>query len=481
MIYNEDITKNYIFFNYSVIKYLGKEKPYKKERKKNMEDTIAAISTAQGIGAISIIRMSGPDSLIIANKIFDKDILSAKTHTIHYGHIVMNNEIIDEVLISVMLAPKTFTKENVIEINCHGGINTTNKVLELLLTNGARLAEPGEFTKRAFLNGRIDLTEAEGIMNLIESKSDISRKLSINQITGQVSSLIDDLRNDLVKIISNIEVNIDYPEYDDVEVLTNEKITPALKKLINKMQNIVEKSADGKIITEGLNIGIIGRPNVGKSSLLNALLEEQKAIVTDIEGTTRDLVEGKFLLNGIVCNIIDTAGIRNTDNLVEKIGVNKSYEIIDKADLIIYLLNNNEELYKEDYELLEKIKQKNYLIVVNKTDLPKKINIQEPNIIEMSIKNNLGIDTLKNKIIELFNLEKLATNDPTYLSSARSISLLKRSLNILEESINKINDYPIDIIELDLKEAWSLLGEINGKTYKDELIDEMFSRFCLGK
>ena len=321
-----------------------------------MEDTIAAISTAQGVGAISIIRMSGPDSLIIANKIFDKDILSAKTHTIHYGHIVMNNEIIDEVLISVMLAPKTFTKENVIEINCHGGINTTNKVLELLLTNGARIAEPGEFTKRAFLNGRIDLTEAEGIMNLIESKSDISRKLSINQITGQVSSLIDDLRNDLVKIISNIEVNIDYPEYDDVEVLTNEKITPALKTLINKMKNIVEKSTDGKIITEGLNIGIIGRPNVGKSSLLNALLEEQKAIVTDIEGTTRDLVEGKFLLNGIVCNIIDTAGIRNTENLVEKIGVNKSYEIIDKADLIIYLLNNNEELKKEDYELLEKIK-----------------------------------------------------------------------------------------------------------------------------
>ena len=243
----------------------------------------------------------------------------------------------------------------------------------------------------------------------------------------------------------------------------------------------MKNANSGKIITEGLNIGIIGRPNVGKSSLLNALLEEQKAIVTDIEGTTRDLVEGKFLLNGIVCNIIDTAGIRNTDNLVEKIGVNKSYEIIEKADLIIYLLNNNEELYKEDYELLEKIKQKNYLIVVNKTDLPKKINIQEPNIIEMSIKNNFGIDTLKNKIIELFNLEKLAMNDPTYLSSARSISLLKRSLNILEESINKINDYPIDIIELDLKEAWSLLGEINGKTYKDELIDEMFSRFCLGK
>ena len=300
-----------------------------------MEDTIAAISTALGIGAISIIRVSGSDSISIVNKIFDKDLTKAKTHTIHYGHIIDNNQIIDEVLISVMLAPKTFTTEDVVEINCHGGISTTKKILELVLTYGARLAEPGEFTKRAFLNGRIDLTQAEGIMNLIESKSEISRNLSVNQLTGSVSTLIKSLRSDLADILSNIAVNIDYPEYEDIEVLTSEKIIPNIQKLITKIKDIINKSEDGKIVTEGINIGIIGRPNVGKSSLLNALLEEQKAIVTDIEGTTRDIVEGTFTLNGILCHIIDTAGIRETDNLVEKIGVDKSYQIIDKSDIII--------------------------------------------------------------------------------------------------------------------------------------------------
>lgn len=446
-----------------------------------MEDTIAAISTALGVGAISIIRVSGPESVNIVNKIFDKDLTTAKSHTIHYGHIIDQNKIIDEVLISIMLAPKTFTKEDIIEINCHGGISTTNKVLELLLTNGARLAEPGEFTKRAFLNGRIDLTEAEGVMNLIEAKSDISRQLSINQLTGSVSNLIEDLRSDLVSIISNIEVNIDYPEYDDIEVLTNEKITPSIKKLLSKITNILNKSTDGKIIKDGINIGIIGRPNVGKSSLLNALLEEQKAIVTDIEGTTRDIVEGRFILNGIVCNIIDTAGIRKTDNLVEQIGVAKSYEIIDSSDLVIYLLNNNEPLTKEDQDLLDKIKLKKHIIVINKIDLSTNLVINDSSVIKMSLKNNIGLDELKQSIIKLFNLEEITTNDPTYLTSARSIALLKQAKSTIEESLNKISTYPIDIVELDLKEAWSLLGEIIGKTYKEELIDEMFSRFCLGK
>lgn len=446
-----------------------------------MEDTIAAISTALGVGAISIIRVSGPESVNIVNKIFDKDLTIAKSHTIHYGHIIDQNKIIDEVLISIMLAPKTFTKEDIIEINCHGGISTTNKVLELLLTNGARLAEPGEFTKRAFLNGRIGLTEAEGVMNLIEAKSDISRQLSINQLTGSVSNLIEDLRSDLVSIISNIEVNIDYPEYDDIEVLTNEKITPSIKKLLSKITNILNKSTDGKIIKDGINIGIIGRPNVGKSSLLNALLEEQKAIVTDIEGTTRDIVEGRFILNGIVCNIIDTAGIRKTDNLVEQIGVAKSYEIIDSSDLVIYLLNNNEPLTKEDQDLLDKIKSKKHIIVINKIDLSTNLVINDSSVIKMSLKNNIGLDELKQSIIKLFNLEEITTNDPTYLTSARSIALLKQAKSTIEESLNKISTYPIDIVELDLKEAWSLLGEIIGKTYKEELIDEMFSRFCLGK
>jgi len=447
-----------------------------------MEDTIAAISTALGVGAISIIRVSGLESINIVNKIFDKDLTQAKTHTIHYGHIIDENKIIDEVLVSIMLAPKTFTTEDVVEINCHGGISTTNKILELLLINGARIAEPGEFTKRAFLNGRIDLTQAEGIMNLIESKTDASRDMSINQLNGNVSSLISSLRTDLVNIISNIEVNIDYPEYEDIEVVTNDKILPEVKNMKNKLEEIIKDSENGKLINEGIKIGIIGKPNVGKSSLLNALLEEQKAIVTDIEGTTRDIVEGKFILNGIVCNIIDTAGIRKTDNIVEQIGVNKSLEIIEKADLLIFMLNNNEILTNEEQELLNKVKNKKHIIVINKIDLENKLQLPETNQIKMSIKENLGINELKSKIVELFNLEQIITKDMTYISNARSISILKKSLIKINECIKNIkNNIPIDIIELDLKECWSNLGEIIGQTYTDELIDEIFSRFCLGK
>ena len=447
-----------------------------------MEDTIAAISTALGVGAISIIRVSGNDAINIVNKIFDKNIKNSSTHTIHYGHIVDKNKIIDEVLVSIMLAPKTFTKENIVEINCHGGISTTNKVLELLLTNGARLAEPGEFTKRAFLNGRIDLTQAEGIMNLIESKTESSREVAINQLNGNVSNKISLLRTDIINIVSNIEVNIDYPEYEDIEVLTNEKVLPNIIEIKEKLLKIIKDAENGKLLTTGINIGIIGKPNVGKSSLLNALLEEEKAIVTDIEGTTRDIVEGDFKLNGILCHIIDTAGIRETEDIVEKLGVNKSLEIIDNSDLIIFMLNNNEEITKEEYKLLEKIKNKKHIIVINKIDLTNKIDIDNKDIIKISIKENIGIDKLKNKIIELFNLEEITTKDMTYLSNARSISLLNKSLNIINETINNLeNSVPIDIIEMDLKDCWNTLGEIIGKTYTDELLDEIFSRFCLGK
>lgn len=447
-----------------------------------MEDTIAAISTALGVGAISIIRVSGTESIEIVNKIFDRDLLKVKSHTINYGHIIENDEIIDEVLVSVMKAPKTFTKENLVEINCHGGISTTNKVLELLLSNGARLAEPGEFTKRAFLNGRIDLIEADGIMNLIESKTETARKMSINQLTGSVSNIIKDIRNAIIKIISNIEVNIDYPEYNDIETVTNENIENDIYEIKDKIELTLKNAKNGKIIRDGINIGIIGRPNVGKSSLLNLLLEEDKAIVTDIEGTTRDIVEGKIILNGIVCNIIDTAGIRKTDNIVEQIGVNKSFDIIDSSDIVILLLNNNEELTEEDKRLLEKTKNKNHIIVINKIDLDKKIeNIPEEKI-EISTKNQEGIDKLKQKIIEMYNLDKIELNDITYLCNARSISLLVKALEKIEESIKEIkNNAPIDIVELSLKESWDLLGSIIGETYSDELIDEMFERFCLGK
>ena len=449
-----------------------------------MDDTIVAISTSLGVGAISIIRLSGEDSINIVNKIFKgKDLTTVPTHTIHYGYIVDNNEIIDEVLVSIMRTPKTYTKENIVEINCHGGISTTNKVLELVLSNGARLAEPGEFTKRAFLNGRIDLVEADGIMNLISSKTETSRKMSINELSGKVSSLITSIRDDLIQIISNIEVNIDYPEYEDIEVLSNEKILPSINKIKDTLIKTIKESENGRIINEGINVGIIGRPNVGKSSLLNSLLEEQKAIVTDIEGTTRDIVEGQIKLNGVLLNIIDTAGIRETDNIVEQIGVEKSYEIIDKSDLIIFLLNNNEPLTKEDLELYNKIKNKTHIIVLNKTDLKQVIDLApiKEEILKVSLLNN-DASIILDKIKELFNLEKLETSDLTYLSNARSISLLKKSLNNISNAIDNINNNdPIDIVELELKDAWSTLGEIIGETYTDELLDELFSRFCLGK
>ena len=450
-----------------------------------MNDTIASISTALGIGAISIIRVSGPECINIVSKIWKgKDLSKVDTHTIHYGHIIDKDNIIDEVLVSVMLAPKTYTKEDIIEINCHGGIATTNKVLELLLTNGARLAEPGEFTKRAFLNGRIDLVEADGIMNLINAKNEQTRNLSINQLSGKVSNMIKSLRDELIQMISNIEVNIDYPEYEDIEVLTNDKILPDILSFKNKLTKIIKESEDGKILNEGINVGIIGKPNVGKSSLLNAILEEEKAIVTDIEGTTRDIVEGKINLGGLILNIIDTAGIRETDNIVEKIGVDKSKEIIKSSDLVIFMLNNNDKITTEELELLDKIKNKPSIVVINKIDLDNNLTLPNINkkIIEISVKDNIGIDTIKEEIKSIYNLEQIETTDMTYLSNARSISLLKQSLSKINDSINNIkNESPIDMVELDLKNAWELLGEIIGETYTDELIDELFSRFCLGK
>lgn len=448
-----------------------------------MNDTIAAISTALGVGAISIIRVSGDKSIEIVNKIFDKDLEKVKSHTIVYGHIVDNENIIDEVLVSVMKSPKTFTTEDVIEINCHGGIATTNKVLELLLKNGARMAEAGEFTKRAFLNGRIDLLEAEGVMDLIDSKTEASRKLAMSALSGNVSRMIIDLRNQMIEIITNIEVNIDYPEYEDIEVMTIEMVKDKVNYLRNKINNIINKSEDGKLIKEGIKTIIIGRPNVGKSSILNRLIEEEKAIVTDVAGTTRDIVEGKIVLDGFILNLIDTAGIRNTDDLVESIGVKKSLSLIEEADLVLFVLNNNEELSNEDKEILDKIKNKNSIIIVNKIDLEKKLNLDNNlNIVNLSALNNIGIEELKDKIRELFKLDLIEQDDLTYLSSARSISLMKKALiaiDSVEEGIN--NNMPIDMIEIDLKTVWNLLGEIIGATYEEELIDQLFSQFCLGK
>ena len=452
-----------------------------------MNDTICAISTASGVGAISIVRVSGEEAIDIVNKIFDRDLSKVKTHTINYGHITSKDTVVDEVLVSVMRSPHTFTTEDVVEINTHGGIAPTNKVLELLLENGCRLAEPGEFTKRAFLNGRIDLLEAESVMDMIDAKTEIQRKMAITGIDGKTSNLINELRSDMVQIISNINVNIDYPEYDDVDEITNDLLIPKITKLKEKISKILKESENGKIIKDGINASIIGRPNVGKSSLLNALLEEDKAIVTDIAGTTRDIVEGTISINGILLNMIDTAGIRETEDVIESIGVEKSIKVMEESDLILFMLNNNEELTPDIIELLSKLKNKKYLILINKNDLEAKFNkddleVDQDKIIDLSIINNKGIDKLKDKIIEMFNLEELETKDPTYLSNTRSISILKKCLTKVkevEESLN--NNLPIDMIEMDIKAIWEELGKINGSTYEEELLDEMFKRFCLGK
>ena len=449
-----------------------------------MDDTIAAISTAQGVGAISIIRVSGVDAIKIVSKIFsNKNFLDAPSHTIHYGYIMDNNEKVDEVLVSIMRAPRTFTKEDVVEINAHGGIMTTDKILELLLVNGCRLAEPGEFTKRAFLNGRIDLTEAEGVMNLINSKTDISRKIALNQVGGKVSSMISKLRDELAGIIANIEVNIDYPEYEDIEEMTIEKINSNLSELESKIDKILKESKNGEILTNGIKTAIVGKPNVGKSSLLNRLIGEEKAIVTDIQGTTRDSVEATLRIDNLILNLIDTAGIRKTDDVVESIGVDKSLKLIDEADLILFVVNYNEKLSHDDLVILDKLKDKNYITIVNKTDLDKKIDDDKlSNVVYVSALNDDNIDEIGNKIKKLFNLEKIEMADLTYLTSARSGAILRKVLESVKAVRKGIEEnYPIDMVEIDLKDIWNLLGEIIGESYDEELLDQLFSRFCVGK
>ena len=449
-----------------------------------MDDTIAAISTAQGVGAISIIRVSGDKAIDIVSKIFsNKDFKEASSHTIHYGYIFDGDEKVDEVLVTLMRSPKTFTKEDVVEINAHGSIMTTDKILELLLVNGCRLAEPGEFTKRAFLNGRIDLTEAEGVMNLINSKTDISRKIALNQVGGKVSNMIRVLRDELAMIISNIEVNIDYPEYEDIEEMTTSKIKSNLSDLENKINKIFTESKNGEILTNGIKTAIVGKPNVGKSSLLNRLIGEEKAIVTDIQGTTRDSVEATLRIDNLILNLIDTAGIRDTDDLVESIGVDKSIQLINQADLILFVVNYNEKLTEEDKLILSRLKGKNYITVVNKCDLDKKIDDSNlDNVIYVSALKDINIDEIGKKIKNIFNLEKIETTDLTYLTSARSLSILRKVLDSVKEVRKGIeNNYPIDMVEIDLKDIWNLLGEIIGESYDEELLDNLFSRFCVGK
>lgn len=449
-----------------------------------MEDTICGISTSMGIGAISIVRLTGINALDVISKVFDKNLENAESHTIHYGHIVANGEIIDEVLVMVMKAPKTYTVEDVVEINCHGGISTTKKVLEVLLASGARLAEPGEFTKRAYLNGRINLVEAESVNDLITAKTDAARTLAINNTKGKLTKKIEDLREKIAKILANIEVNIDYPEYTDEVNVTEELMAKYLTEIKAALKDMIEDAKNGQIIKEGINVAIIGKPNVGKSSILNSLLDEEKAIVTNIPGTTRDIVEGSITLNGVAVNFIDTAGIRVTNDVVEAIGVKKSKYIASKADIIIIVLNNNEVLSDEEKKLIDKYNDDNLIIFINKSDLEKKIVMPDNlnNIIYGSTIDGSASKKIKEAIKDKFSLDKVVNKEMSYLSNVREVDLVTKAYNHLLSAEESLKDgFTVDMVEIDLKTAWNFLGELIGATYNDELVDKIFSNFCLGK
>lgn len=457
-------------------------------------DTIAAISTAPGEGAIGIVRISGDLAISIASSIYQcgtKQLEEQKTHTIHYGHIVdpKSGEVYDEVMVSILRAPKTFTREDIVEINCHGGIVAINRVLQLVLRMGARLAEPGEFTKRAFLNGRIDLSQAEAVMDLIRAKTDKSMQLAMRQLDGQLSHLIQNLRQEILNTLAQVEVNIDYPEYDDVEEMTLQLLREKTQQVLQGIRALLNTASQGKILRDGLKTAIVGRPNVGKSSLLNVLLREEKAIVTDIAGTTRDTIEEYVNVRGVPLQLIDTAGIRETDDIVEKIGVERSRKALKEADFVLLLLNQSETLQEEDIRLLETTKGMKRIILFNKTDLPSKLSTediapyaQEEEIVTTSMLNKEGIDQLEEKIAGYFFQGQMNERDATYLSNTRHIALLEKAEQALVEVQNGIEmEMPVDLIQIDFTRAWDLLGEITGDSVQDELLTQLFSQFCLGK
>ena len=450
-----------------------------------MEDTIAAVATTIGESSINVIRISGKDSINVANKIFSKDISNVPSHTVHYGFIMEEKEKIDEVFLSVFRAPKSFTTEDIVEISVHGGSASVNKVMELVLSNGARLAEPGEFLKRAFLNGRIDLTQAEAVGDLINAQTESSRKMALKGVDKTIFCEINELKEKVLALIANIEVNIDYPEYEDAVVVTKEMINETNKFIREKVNKLLKNSKKGLLIKNGLKIVIVGKPNVGKSSILNSLLKENKAIVTDIKGTTRDIVEGTLMIDGVKLDILDTAGIRETNDVVEAIGVKRSVDAIDEADLVLFVIDSEDGFDKEDKEVLDKIKDKEILVVYNKNDKKKDYKADELssyNSINISTFDSDMIEKLKEKISELFDLKSIAESNYTYISNARQIALLNKSLSIVDEIENAVNnDLEVDMIEIDVKRLWETLGEITGEVGSDDLLNEIFSKFCLGK
>lgn len=456
-------------------------------------DTITSISTPMGEGAIGIVRLSGPQAVEIADILYKgKHLLNdVPSHTINYGHIIdpESKEVVEEVMVSVLRAPKTFTREDIIEINCHGGILTINRMLELTMTYGARMAEPGEFTKRAFLNGRIDLSQAEAVMDFIRSKTDRASKVAMNQIEGRLSDLIKKQRQSILEILAQVEVNIDYPEYDDVEDATTEFLLEQSKEIKQEINRLLDTGAQGKIMREGLSTVIVGKPNVGKSSMLNNLIQDNKAIVTEVAGTTRDVLEEYVNVRGVPLRLVDTAGIRETEDIVEKIGVERSRKALSQADLILFVLNNNEALTQEDYTLYEVVKNEDVIVIVNKMDLEQNIDINEVKdmigdtpLIQTSMLKQEGIDELEIQIRDLFFGGEVQNQDMTYVSNSRHISLLKQARQTIQDAIDAAESgVPMDMVQIDLTRTWEILGEIIGETASDELIDQLFSQFCLGK
>lgn len=456
-------------------------------------DTITNISTPMGEGAIGIVRLSGPQAIEIGDILYKgkKKLSEVETHTINYGHIIdpETNETVEEVMVSVLRAPKTFTREDIIEINCHGGILTINRILELTMTYGARMAEPGEYTKRAFLNGRIDLSQAEAVMDFIRSKTDRASKVAMNQIEGRLSDLIKKQRQSILEILAQVEVNIDYPEYDDVEDATTDFLLEQSKRIKEEINQLLETGAQGKIMREGLSTVIVGRPNVGKSSMLNNLIQDNKAIVTEVAGTTRDVLEEYVNVRGVPLRLVDTAGIRDTEDIVEKIGVERSRKALSEADLILFVLNNNEPLTEDDQTLFEVIKNEDVIVIINKTDLEQRLDVSELRemigdmpLIQTSMLKQEGIDELEIQIKDLFFGGEVQNQDMTYVSNSRHISLLKQARQSIQDAIDAAESgIPMDMVQIDLTRTWEILGEIIGESASDELIDQLFSQFCLGK
>lgn len=440
-----------------------------------MNNTIAAIATANATGAVSIIRISGEEAILIASELINKDLSKKEGYTITFGTVQEDNEVVDEVLVSIFRAPKSYTGEDVVEIGCHGGLFITRKILSLCLGKGARLARRGEFTERAFLNGKMDLSQAEGVNDLINATDEVNAKSAMHSLKGSVSKILKPLEEDLTQIISNIEVNIDYPEYDDVHQLTEDEILPKAKTWLKDIQKLIDEAKKAVNIREGIDTVILGRPNVGKSSLLNALLEEDKAIVTDIAGTTRDIVEGTVRLDGITLNLIDTAGIHESNDIVEKIGIDKSLQALEKAELVIVVIDGSEALTEEDHKLLEMTKNKNRIVVYNKNDKA----IQHDGISISAI--NGDVEALTNAIKEKYEKELYLASSDT-LNNERQIGLAIQAEQSMKNAIRTLEDgMELDLVTIDLENAWTSLKEITGKAGKEDLLDEIFSRFCLGK